>query len=165
MTSRCSNSSCLNGNCQGCRNGVKFCNDPRCYPNCPDCDGESSIDCVTRRDGWDWGLLIAITALALLAIFFLAWGFFSYSKMEKERNQPAPVKIVDAQTPVVRSAQRAGFAPPNTNAPPTGFPPRNVDTLPRVPRANLPVPGNASVASARQSLVRPSVPDSTIRGF
>ncbi len=83
MSSRCSSSTCLNGNCQGCRNGSKFCNDPRCFPNCPDCTGETSINCVNKRDGWDWGLIIIITALAIFLLLLAAWGWYNSSTTNK----------------------------------------------------------------------------------
>jgi hypothetical protein len=69
--SRCSSSSCLNGNCEGCKNGVKFCNDPRCFPDCPDCEDEKKKVCVTKRDGIDWTLIIIIGILALLLLILL----------------------------------------------------------------------------------------------
>lgn len=36
-TSSCTNRACLDGNCEGCKDGVKFCSDPRCFPRCRDC--------------------------------------------------------------------------------------------------------------------------------
>ena len=77
MSSRCSSSTCLNGNCQGCKNGSKFCNDPRCYPNCPDCSGETNLECLGGRNGWDWTLIIIIGVLTLLVLILFAsmgWG-------------------------------------------------------------------------------------------
>ena len=89
MSSRCSSSTCLNGNCQGCKNGSKYCNDPRCYPNCPDCSGETSINCIKKRSGWDWTLLIIITGLAIILLIILAWGLYnnSSSNDNNEMNQ------------------------------------------------------------------------------
>lgn len=78
--SRCSSVTCLNGNCQGCRNGIQYCNDPRCFPNCPDCSGKSSLKCVSRRDNWDWGLIVSILVLALVAILLLFWFNYSLNK-------------------------------------------------------------------------------------
>ena len=80
MSSRCLSSSCLNGNCEGCKNKVKFCNDPRCYPDCPDCSDETSSSCVNRRDGWDWTFLAIIGALALvllIILLYMGWGTFN----------------------------------------------------------------------------------------
>ena len=87
MTSRCSSSSCLNGNCQGCKNGVKYCNDPRCYPNCPDCSEETSVNCVKKRDGWDLALMIIITVLSILALILIglmAWGWYNDEECEDQ---------------------------------------------------------------------------------
>lgn len=80
MTSRCSNSTCINGNCIGCKNGSKYCNDPRCYPNCPDCSGETSVNCVSRRDSWDWVLIVIIAVLSIIALILIglmAWGWYN----------------------------------------------------------------------------------------
>lgn len=78
--SRCSSSACLNGNCEGCRNGVKYCNDPRCYPDCPDCSGETSNSSVKKRSGWEWFLIIFITILAIILLIMLAWKFYTWSR-------------------------------------------------------------------------------------
>ncbi len=79
MSSRCSSSTCLNGNCQGCRNGSKYCNDPRCYPNCPDCSGETSINSISKRSTWQWILLVIITVLAVFLLILIVWGMYSSS--------------------------------------------------------------------------------------
>ncbi len=78
--SRCLSSSCLNGNCEGCKIGVKFCNDPRCFPDCPDCSDETSSSCVNRRDGLDWTLIIIIGILTLLLLILIVIGWNNNSK-------------------------------------------------------------------------------------
>ena len=35
--SSCQSPTCQNGNCEGCKNGKTWCNDPRCFPYCRDC--------------------------------------------------------------------------------------------------------------------------------
>ena len=68
MSSRCSSSTCLIGNCQGCKDGSKFCNDPRCFPNCPDCSDETKLECFGVRNGWYCTLIIIIGVLVLFIL-------------------------------------------------------------------------------------------------
>ena len=70
MSSNCSSVDCLDDNCEGCKNGEKFCEDPRCYPDCPNCEGETSLKCINRRDAWDWSL-ISIIGILVLVVFIL----------------------------------------------------------------------------------------------
>lgn len=87
MSSYCLSSTCLNGNCPGCKNGSKFCNDPRCYPNCPDCSDETETECLGGRKGWDWTLIIIIGVLALLVLIL----FYVMTRGKKSpRNKPTP---------------------------------------------------------------------------
>lgn len=79
MSSYCSSPSCLNGNCPGCKKGSKYCNDPRCYPDCPDCSGETNLECLGGRNGWDWTLIIIIGILALLVLIL-------FIVMSRQRN-------------------------------------------------------------------------------
>jgi len=87
MSSRCSSAECLNGNCEGCKNGVKFCDDPRCYPSCPDCTGETSLHCDNKRDGWDWALIIilgVLTIILLIIIGYMMWSYGCNSSVETD---------------------------------------------------------------------------------
>ena len=156
MSTRCSSSTCINGNCQGCKNGVKYCNDPRCYPNCPDCSAETSVKCVSRRDGWDWWLIIIITVLSIIALILIglmAWGWYNPDKtvtndyMEMEypdeyqrvyeppMNYAVPMADVEGYAPPnAPRADREGYAPPNDMlADFEGYAPPNVPAAPRVP--------------------------------
>jgi hypothetical protein len=55
---------CPDGNCEGCLNGVRWCSDVRCAPNCTDCfDPDNNDRYVT-------GVLIVIM-IALLFILFM----------------------------------------------------------------------------------------------
>ena len=45
MSNPCTVPECLDNNCPGCKNGVQDCFDPRCYPNCPNCN---STDIIKR---------------------------------------------------------------------------------------------------------------------
>jgi hypothetical protein len=100
--SRCSAANCLNGNCQGCRNGTIYCNDPRCYPNCPECASVSSIKCASRRDNWEWGIIVAIISLAFVAILLLFISYYYYmrnpAKMIDTDVVPTEMKTTEMQT-------------------------------------------------------------------
>ena len=189
MTSRCSSSTCLNGNCQGCKNGSKYCNDPRCYPNCPDCSGETSLNCVSKRDAWDWTLIITITVLSIIVLILiglLAWGWYDtpeemmgdyaqYYPDQYQQNQQNHQYHQHQQQGPGHHGYVNNPAPPAYNQAidaslnvPVGIggqaPPGNV--IPGVPPSNL--SGPASVASAQP----PSIPsrsvglnDGVIRGF
>ena len=66
MSNRCiASASCVNGNCVGCKNGNLYCNDPRCYPNCPDCKTD-----VPSSSNW-----ILITVILVLLGFLLILAF------------------------------------------------------------------------------------------
>ena len=75
MSSYCLSNLCLNGNCPGCKNGVQFCEDPRCFPNCPNCvtsGPTSTSSSVNNSWGWWVYLIIIIVILILLVFLFLA---------------------------------------------------------------------------------------------
>lgn len=97
MSSYCSSSDCLNGNCPGCRNGSKYCNDPRCYPDCPDCSGETSINCTNKRSTWDWILLITVTVLAIVLLILIAWGLYGYSNDQSDMETDNQIKYSQNQ--------------------------------------------------------------------
>jgi len=70
MTDYCLSSNCLNGNCIGCQNGKQYCNDPRCFPNCPNCPVENN-----KRNIWDWILVGVIIVLIILIIILFVFSF------------------------------------------------------------------------------------------
>lgn len=90
-TPYCLSDTCLNGNCEGCRNGEEYCNDPRCYPNCPNCSGKTDTDKINGRSGWDWTLIIIIGVLVILVIILLIVMYQRWSKVT--------VKTVPALSP------------------------------------------------------------------
>lgn len=107
MSNRCSTSTCLNGNCPGCKNGVLFCEDPRCFPNCQDCNTNTASNS-------NWILitviLILLGILLLLAVV-VGFGWFTDRKKAMEPKEltvnkhihtvtPPPI-IVSSPTPVV----------------------------------------------------------------
>lgn len=72
--SRCSSSSCLNGNCEGCKNGTQWCEDPRCFPDCPSCSSSSNAAGVntTTSKVLTW-ILIGLVVLLLILLIIWAW--------------------------------------------------------------------------------------------
>ena len=77
MSNICSdNIQCPNGNCVGCRNGQLYCNDPRCYPNCKNCDT------TTSSGNWIIVLIILILLGVLLVMSFVI-GYDWYNKTKK----------------------------------------------------------------------------------
>ncbi len=173
MSARCSTVTCLNGNCQGCRNGSRFCNDPRCYPNCPDCEGITEKRCKNMRSSMEWGLIIAITVLVLIAIGLLLWSYFSSRRQNAANEAEDTTGYTNFQsiTTTNEQADVGGYTndgytnnqflttdiPGSTQAP-TG------EVLPSLPRADLGYPQYTTVSTAEELSVRPSVMDSQIRG-
>jgi len=176
MSAYCSSPSCLNGNCPGCKNGSKFCNDPRCYPDCPDCSGETELECLGGRTGWDWTIIIIIGILVLLVlILFVSMG----SQSKNTPQQPAQMyQSVGYQTVPLSVKDTNDMNPQlEVNTRPTGMmyqnPSTNMDidaslnvpepayisttvpqksfttSIPCPPEASIPSPANISVASAR----------------
>jgi hypothetical protein len=77
MSNPCTASTCLNGNCPGCRNGVQFCSDPRCYPNCPNCN-------VSTTSNTNWIILtIILVLLGVLLVLAFIIGYDWYNKGKK----------------------------------------------------------------------------------
>ena len=66
MSSYCLSNECVNGNCPGCKNGMPYCEDPRCFPNCPNCPNSNS-----SSNGWGWWWYIIIIIVIIIIIIFL----------------------------------------------------------------------------------------------
>lgn len=106
MSTRCTLSTCVNGNCPGCRNGALYCNDPRCYPNCTDCNTSTS------NTTWILTLVILILLVILLILgFAVGFGWFKDRKKASEpknitvhrhvhNNIPAPVVVKSSPPPI-----------------------------------------------------------------
>ena len=84
MSARCLSDSCTNGNCLGCRNGSLYCNDPRCYPDCPGCEGKTNLECLGGRNGWDWTLIVIVGVLVLLVLILM---FVMYQRITPNNNK------------------------------------------------------------------------------
>lgn len=107
--SRCSDTTiCPDGNCLGCRNGSQYCNDPRCYPNCPDCPSEN-------RSESDWVIVLIILILAgVLLIVAIIYGFDYWNKIKKASE---PKKIT-----VNKNVSQVVSTPPIITVPPVPTP-------------------------------------------
>ena len=86
MSSYCLSNECVNGNCPGCKNGMPYCEDPRCFPNCPNCPNSNS-----SSNGWGWWWYIIVIVVIIIIIIFL---FFALRRRKpvcstyKALNQP-----------------------------------------------------------------------------
>ena len=80
--SHCAASNCKNGNCIGCKDGKKWCDDPRCYPYCRDCNLTPS------SDGLGY-LILLIIAIGIITIIVLVLANRHYSNQEFVR---VPIK-------------------------------------------------------------------------
>ena len=65
---------CLDGDCEGCANEHKWCNDPRCYPYCSDCLP------VIGEDRYYTHVIIAIVIILIiiLILYYLETSFKIY---------------------------------------------------------------------------------------
>ena len=86
MSSRCvSSPTCPNGNCVGCRNGSLFCNDPRCYPDCPDCNIK------VGNSNWVLNMIILILLGVLLIVSFIV--IYDWYKSRNKAAEPKNITI------------------------------------------------------------------------
>ncbi len=63
----CQISSCVDGNCPGCRNGQLWCDDDRCFPNCIGCPKQPHRDSSTV---WLLIFFIIVIFIIILIIHF-----------------------------------------------------------------------------------------------
>ena len=63
----CTEITCENGNCVGCKNGQLWCDDPQCDPFCRGCEPPSDYETVTNM------MLMIITIVFLVIIFMLLY--------------------------------------------------------------------------------------------
>ena len=85
--SQCSPSStCPGGNCPGCKNGAVFCDDPRCYPNCPGCNTKT-----TSNSNWWLGTIILVLLGILLVLAFIIG--YSWYNDRKRASEPKKITV------------------------------------------------------------------------
>lgn len=99
---------CPNGNCPGCFNGKVWCCDPQCYPSCPSCNTNNSIDilspdeiqpCDTSNDlltinqpteTWKTVLWFALIIFVGILLFIIVWYMIKYFYRPAPPQLPAP---------------------------------------------------------------------------
>jgi hypothetical protein len=102
-TNPCDPSVCPGGNCIGCSNGQLNCNDPRCYPNCKNCN--------TKTSSSNWIIVtIILVLLGVLLVMAFIVGFDLYKKGKKAAE---PKKItVNKHIHTVKQAPIVVSSPP-----------------------------------------------------
>lgn len=95
----CQNSSCLNGNCSGCRNGNLWCGDPRCHPNCEDCPKNDNTF-----------ITFVIVIFVIFGLFLL--GFLIYAIWKADRSDEITHHyVVESHHPVVQNIPVDSYNP------------------------------------------------------
>ena len=87
MSNPCSASTCLNGNCPGCRQNNLYCEDPRCYPDCAGCTTSEE----SNSNNW-----ILVTIILVLLGVLLVMGFivgYSWYKDRQKANEPKSITV------------------------------------------------------------------------
>ena len=111
MSNPCAASTCLNGNCSGCKNGVLYCEDPRCYPNCSNCNTP-----VPSNSNWMLVMIILILlGILLIMSFVIGYDLYWSKKKASEPKNLTVNKHVHSinPTPIVVSSPMV--APPVTS--------------------------------------------------
>lgn len=82
---------CKNGNCEGCKNGQPWCQDPRCQPNCASCP---------FPPGHDFGvnMIVVIILVCLLTILFIVWFVYGPSLFVSHSNHEAAHVVMPPET-------------------------------------------------------------------
>ena len=66
----CNKKTCKDGNCEGCKNHKKWCDDPRCFPHCRGCelpdDHEKSANIIV------WTIILLL--VFIFVILFIGYG-------------------------------------------------------------------------------------------
>lgn len=91
MSNPCNEPVC-GGNCPGCKDGQRWCQDPRCSPYCA---GEQ---CIFPSDFDFNGNIIVITiVLSLLAILFILWFIYGPQYFEEHNDHERANVIVPTE--------------------------------------------------------------------
>lgn len=110
MSNPCLASTCLNGNCPGCRNFVQDCSDPRCFPNCPNCPNSTT----SNNSNWHIVTIILVLLAILLVLSFIIG--YSWYKDRKKASEPKRVTVnkhmhTVVPPPIVVTSPASGTAP------------------------------------------------------
>lgn len=74
---------CPGGNCPGCRDGKRWCKDPRCAPDCQDCPYPEERDRLIAMVMF----LILICLFIILIIYLIGYGHtFNYMYVPDHNN-------------------------------------------------------------------------------
>ena len=106
MSNPCLASTCLNGNCVGCRGGTIWCDDPRCFPNCANCPNTS-----TSTNNHSWMVTIILVLLAVLLVISFIIGY-SWYKDRQRASEPKRVTVNKHLHTVVPPAIVVSSPPP-----------------------------------------------------
>lgn len=77
MTDLCNSITCPDGNCEGCRDGQKWCQDPRCDPYCGNCT-------KMQDDEYIGGLVTLIIVACLMVAFIIMLFLYGPSMIHYE---------------------------------------------------------------------------------
>ena len=95
MTDRCQSSDCPGGNCPGCRNSILYCQDPRCYPDCPGCDTKPE----GQSNWWLTAIVLVLLGVLLVLGLVVGFGWFRDRKKAAEPKQLTLNKHIHTVTP------------------------------------------------------------------
>lgn len=106
---------CPGGNCAGCRGGNLYCNDPRCYPNCPNCNTSPTTTTTTTSSWWLVMIILILAILLLIFLFIMGYDYWNKHKAAMEPKNvivnkhihsvkgPPPVVVSQAQPQMIVS--------------------------------------------------------------
>ena len=130
-----------NSNDPGCRDGKLYCNDPRCFPNCPGCD--------TNTSSGNWiiiTIILVLLGVLLVMAFIIGFDWFNKTKKAAEpKNLTVNKHIHNIQQPSVV------VTPP---------PPTIIETVPEISTTSLPEIVSQPAVSVGSSI--PSLTPSSI---
>ena len=64
----CNNSLCKDGNCPGCSNGKRWCEDPDCFPYCRACELKKNHE---ETGNWVVGIILVVMFTFFIIAIFL----------------------------------------------------------------------------------------------
>lgn len=77
--SDCTSVACKDGNCEGCKDGVKWCSDTRCSPYCSGCE-------IPEHHDYAASVVIISTVISLFCIMLIILFFYGPSIVEGPYN-------------------------------------------------------------------------------
>lgn len=80
----CNLKTCKDGNCEGCKNHQKWCDDPRCFPQCRGCELTDHHE--TNANIIVWAIIVVL--LFIFLILFIGHG----PRMVEARKKGQPVE-------------------------------------------------------------------------